>query len=381
MSSYKYVSPPGGSGRPGAAVGGRCDNGDYNVPCHTPRVCPNFSKVVQLSTNSGDGLDHVIATCDDAGQTQLRFGGGESNQQPIDALVSSDLGFDALTFDQSGWMQGEGVPHTVHGVGTSQQIPPNNTNLVCPDGMVLTGMVGSNVGIHGKQVVGELGLVCDYQPEYCVTNLESPYCQSYPPNADILNRACAQSMTQTCKDRQSELKDSTVSTYCNNKANASDPFCSCYNAIPPAAIAKYPEIASNPKCWSGQCAVNGYQPANIRNTTCPTITICEQDLATSGNSNILTNNIITQNCNSNNTTNSTPGDANSTPTGSTTPSNSNSTTASNSNGTGTSSSINNLLQSTYFIYIVAFILMFVVVYYAFFDDDDEVNNVNGTASV
>lgn len=93
------------------------------------------------------------------------------------------------------------------------------------------------------------------------------------------NSSCDAFMAEECKSRPDELA------------------CSCY-AKPPDTddTIEMQHLKANPACYSGECNIYGYMPANIRNMSCPPITICRQNLGTAGDSNMMTGNVIVQDC-------------------------------------------------------------------------------------
>jgi hypothetical protein len=149
---------------------------------------------------------------------------------------------------------------------------------------------GAAVGIFGRSgsVTDQLGIQCGIPSKWCINNLEDPMCAGV--DNSTLNKACAKYFSETCTNRKSDLTDSTMNIYC--AANPTAAICSCYAGIPEYIP---PEIAGLAPCWSKSCATTGYIPQNMRGA-CPSITICQQDMTTSGDSNMLSNNIIIQDC-------------------------------------------------------------------------------------
>jgi hypothetical protein len=94
---------------------------------------------------------------------------------------------------------------------------------------------------------------------------------------------------------------------------------------------------------------------NVRDYTCPNITICKQDVKIDGNSNLLDDIIFSQGCNSGGTSTGN--------TGSNTGSSGNNTSNTGSSGNNTSSTNNNTSDnnSDYTLYIIIFCVFFVVV--------------------
>jgi hypothetical protein len=109
-------------------------------------------------------------------------------------------------------------------------------------------------------------------------------------DVSTLNKACTKNFSETCTNRKSDLTDSTMNLYC--AANPTAAICSCYSKAPEYIP---PEMAGLAPCWNQSCATTGYIPQNMRGA-CPSITICKQDMTTSGDSNMLTDNIIIQDC-------------------------------------------------------------------------------------
>lgn len=156
----------------------------------------------------------------------------------------------------------------------------------CPSGMYVNGFNN----IHRDAYIQGISATCGYYAkEFCVNNLEDSFCRNQP--ASVLNEACSLKITPTCINRKKELNDSTVAAYCKN--NPKDIFCSCYSS-PPSAIPQ--EISGIPQCWSQACATSGYIPTNLRNQSCPPVTICTQNFVTAGSQNQLTQNINLIDC-------------------------------------------------------------------------------------
>ena len=150
---------------------------------------------------------------------------------------------------------------------------------------------GAATGVYGyidQGVVTGYGLQCGSPSNWCIGNLEDPMCAGV--DAVTLNKACAKTFSETCTNRKAELTDHTMNLYC--AANSNDAICSCYSQVPSYIP---PEIAGLAPCWNKACTTTGYIPQNMRGG-CPSITICQQDMNTSGDSNMLSNNIIIQDC-------------------------------------------------------------------------------------
>jgi hypothetical protein len=113
---------------------------------------------------------------------------------------------------------------------------------------------------------------------------------------ELLNKSCAKNMTATCRNRRTELDESLVLDFC--RYNISDPLCGCLLPVPDYLAGK--GVDGMPQCWNQACATSGYLLGNL-NKPCPDITICNQNIGTSGDSNVLTKNINTQDCSSKST--------------------------------------------------------------------------------
>jgi hypothetical protein len=140
--------------------------------------------------------------------------------------------------------------------------------------------------------MNSLGFLCNVdKDDFCIKNIDNPICSTV--NAKILNKACAIDMTKrACRNRKNELDESLVEDYC--KINSTDELCSCYTE-PPDYIPE--EIRGTPRCWNKLCNTKGIIPKNMRNEPCNrSIKICSQNLSTSGDSNILSDNVNIVDC-------------------------------------------------------------------------------------
>ena len=150
---------------------------------------------------------------------------------------------------------------------------------------------GAATGVYGHTDQGTVtgyGLQCGAPSNWCIKNLEDPMCAGV--DAATLNRSCATNFSETCTNRKAELTDHTMNLYC--AANPTADICSCYSQVP-SYIPQ--EMAGLAPCWNKACATTGYIPQNMRGE-CPSITVCRQEMGTSGDSNMLTNNVILQDC-------------------------------------------------------------------------------------
>jgi hypothetical protein len=116
-------------------------------------------------------------------------------------------------------------------------------------------------------------------------------------------RTSAGAMPDTCGQfwgkgaDNSGVCDEFMQDYCSKEENKDKPECSCYaKGADPTDSDEMKLIKSNPKCFSALCNTHGYVPSNIRNTQCPSIKICKQEIATLGDSAILKENVHIQDC-------------------------------------------------------------------------------------
>lgn len=230
-------------------------------------TCPDGHVIVQISGRSGAKVDQICAKCSD-GSSLGCFGGGGGNPFVVNGPFTSVSGRQGAIVDQ------------VLGAGGGGGSPWTKS---CPAGKYMVGITGRT-----GSVVDQLGFVCGVDAkEYCVNNLETDLCRNTP--VQTLNKACAKNMTQTCINRKDELDETIIQAYC--ATHKDDPFCACYRDSPEYIPN---EIRGLVKCWDKTCAERGYIPKNLR-VSCPNITICRQALDTN-NSNVLTNNVIIQDC-------------------------------------------------------------------------------------
>jgi len=89
--------------------------------------------------------------------------------------------------------------------------------------------------------------------------------------------------------------DQYVRAFC--ASHKDDPRCACY-ADPPSNIDpdQARQIKAKPFCYSQACNTTGYVQDSYKTGDCPNITICKQDLATMGSSNLALNNVAVQDC-------------------------------------------------------------------------------------
>ena len=95
--------------------------------------------------------------------------------------------------------------------------------------------------------------------------------------------------------------DRFVQNFC--KSHTDDPRCACYSDPPgPDDPLEVKLIKANPGCYARGCNFGAYKPDSLKNSNCPPITICKQDLSTIGKGNMSFDNIVVQDCSSNNVT-------------------------------------------------------------------------------
>lgn len=325
--------------------------------------CPPGSYITKFNGRSGSQLDKIGIECSD-GATVLSDGGNGGTAFQID---SNGDGFRSIM--STGFNGGnEYQSFNGHGyAGDNGKWDADVYQYRCPLNQKMTGIDGS----IEDGLVKNLNATCDYTPDYCVNNLESPYCKWLMPQLklssstkdkanyrNILNRACSINMGDTCRDNQSDLDLSTAQDYC--KTNADDDFCSCFGPVPSYIPS---EVSGLPQCWNNKCSVHGYKPSTLQQ--CPSITICQQDINTQGNDNLSSNVVIRQDCHPTTIVNppSSP---------SSNPSSSPSSPINNGSIETPIPPVSNesIWSSNYMMYFLVF-LLFVVVIIMFWDDDDD----------
>jgi len=329
--------------------------------------CPSGTYITKFNGRSGAQLDRIGIECSD-GSTILSDGGNEGDAFQID---SGGKGFQSIM--NTGFNGGSKYQSfNGHGyAGDNGQWNADVYQYRCP----LNQYMNSIDGTIESSLVKTLNVSCDNIPEQCANNVESPYCKWMMPQLklsasakdkskyhNILNQACQINMTDTCRNNQTDLDVSTVQNWC--KLNPNDEFCSCFNAPPDYIMRKAPEVAGLPQCWNNTCSVKGFKPQTLQ--TCPSITICSQDITTEGNNNLSSNVVIRQDCKP--TTVISNGGATISPTPTTTPTPSSPITSSTS--TPISNPTSSLSLSSYMLYFLLFIIL-VVVIIMFWEDDDE----------
>lgn len=154
--------------------------------------------------------------------------------------------------------------------------------------------------------------------------------------------------------------DESVKAYCTLEKNKYDPYCSCVNI---------PADSQIPRCMDPVCSSLGYQPYNIRNQTCPNLTLnlCQQYLTTKDSNQTALDNIkqqcsIIANQSSTSSTNVSPttGDSSSTggytfPTGDSSPQ-----TTIDSSSTTTVSATHDSAVDTYMRWLILIIVIIAV---------------------
>lgn len=235
--------------------------------------CSAGKYVNKFDVRTGSRVDNIQLSCND-NSIKSAGGPGGSNTYTIDSKFKGFHSLSGTGFNGGQTLQSfNGYGYT----GNNGNYDPDVYNWICPKDQVVVGIDGGT----DSNVITSLNVVCDYPEDYCINNLESPYCKDLVPSSIILNKACAKNMTQTCIDRQTELNDTVVSDYCEK--NKDDPFCACYHDQAPAGIPA--EIAGLPQCWSKKCATHGYKPHTLQ--SCPTVTVCKQELSIAGSNNII----------------------------------------------------------------------------------------------
>lgn len=328
--------------------------------------CPTGSYVTKFNGRSGSQLDRIGIECSD-GQTILADGGSGGDAFIID---SQSQGFQSL---MNTGFNGGSEYQSFNGYGKTSDNGKWNADVYqyrCPLDQYITGIDGTTE----SSLVKTLNVTCDNKSEYCEKNLESSYCKWLMPQLklssstkdkanyhNILNKACSINMSDTCRNNQTDLDLSTVQGYCNTNPN--DDFCSCFGPVP-SYIPK--EVAGLPQCWNNTCSIHGYKPSTLQ--TCPSITICQQDISTQGNENLSSNVVIRQDCHPTTII---------APVAPVVPSVPNEGNINNSDNVVTPIQpidSNSILTSKYIFYFLVF-LMLITVIVLFWDDDDDDNNI------
>lgn len=300
--------------------------------------CPSNSFVDKLSIKTAnDRISAIKATCSDGtvlGVLGDKDFGGQSNndlQGPFNSIPGKvDL---------------DGV-HQIKSIGTDKGIA---FDKICPSGKSVTGLRANTMNVSGDFISALLGVNCGFIPDtFCIDNLDHPHCVR--TSDDIFNKACSKKLFNRCIDNKNRITDTTGAAICQKPENKGTEFCSCENPLPVPAGSLIPaSLLANPKCWNKTCANKGYMRQNVRDYTCPNITICKQDVKIDGNSNLLDDIIFSQGCNSGGTsTGNTSGNTGS--------------SGNNTSGTGTNNNkSDNTNNSDYTLYIIIFCVFFVVV--------------------
>lgn len=267
---------------------------------HYESSCPAGSYVTKFNGRVGSKLDKIGYECDTG--EKFSYGGDGGDAWIIDSIGA---GFQTL---MSGGFNGGKETQWFNGFGEvrfNDGWPPDVFKHRCPTGTFVTGIEGSS---WNGTMADQINVRCDGRADNCINDLESEYCKWLMPSmkisnpvryADILDKACGVHMTDTCKDNQEVLKESTVDKYCQNHMD--DLFCSCYTP-PPKSLTD--EVKGLPQCWNVNCSLHGYKSGNAKKS-CPNlnVTVCRQDIESSGTSNNISKNVSIINCNpTNNTT-------------------------------------------------------------------------------
>jgi len=105
--------------------------------------------------------------------------------------------------------------------------------------------------------------------------------------------------SQMCKNYWGKSNSGSCDAFMENwcKNHPKDDKCSCYGQKPnPNDPPEIKYLKANPACYSYKCNTVGYKPIGVRQIKCPDITICRQTLGADGDSNIMSNNVIIQDC-------------------------------------------------------------------------------------
>lgn len=243
------------------------------------RQCPDGAYINEFYGRAGGMLDQICAKCSDGTDLGCGYPTNGGNPFRVPSLLGWNQVYGGSGADVDSFLgQGGGGGRRVE--------------LTCPTGTRVVGYGGSfnQSGRFTQGLYMKCGVVAE---DFCQDNLESKFCRNSVVDRRTLNAACAKNLTDTCRDRRQELTTSTVQKIC--KLNPDDPFCACFRPRPDYIP---PEHSGNQQCWNTVCASQGYIPNP--DFKCPDITICREDIKTSGNSNILTNNVQVSTCGSTN---------------------------------------------------------------------------------
>jgi len=260
--------------------------------------CPTGSYVTKFNGLSGGQVDRIGIECSD-GETIFADGGMGGNAFQID---SQNKGFQSV---MGTGFNGGNEYQSFNGFGRTSDNSPYPADVYqyrCPLDQYITGIDGT----IESSLVKTLNVTCDNKSDYCVKNLDSPYCKWLMPQLkfsssakdkatyhNILNQACAINMSDTCRSNQTDLETSMVANWC--KTHMDDDFCSCYATPPDFIRKKAPEVSGLPQCWNQTCSLKGFKP--ITTQSCPSITICRQEITTEGDNNLSSNVEVKQDCN------------------------------------------------------------------------------------
>lgn len=238
-----------------------------------PHQCPTGKYIKEFKGTAANQVDSISAVCND-GTVLPTAGQGKMGGGPFSKIREN--GFESISGRSGDFID------NLDGVGGSGGGP---FNMICPTGKKIVGFGG-----RAGWGVDALYFGCDYDENYCIDNLESPYCQRAAVSKSTLNKACAKSMSATCINRKNELDESLMINYC--RANPNEDICACYAPVP-----SYIEsgIAGLPQCWNNKCATSGYKSPNMLSVRCPDIKICKQSITSEG-ANILSSNVIKLDC-------------------------------------------------------------------------------------
>lgn len=293
-----------------------------------PYTCPKGKYIKEFTGTGARVIDSVKGVCNDGTTFPVaganRAGGGYFSRVANDGWTSVNGRYGQSLDNLLGAGGGGGA----------------SFNYTCPEGKKV-------VAYGGRQgwAVDAMYFGCDYDENYCVNNLESPACQATAVSKDVLNKACAKSMTATCVNRKGDLDESVMINYC--KANPGEDICACYAPVPSYID---PSIRGLQQCWNNKCSSFGYKPLSMRSSQCPDIKICKNIISAEGE-NLLSSNVIKLDCSTKVVQSS------STPTTLPIPS--------------TKPPEDELPSSSTNLYIILFVLLFIVVILMFYFGDDD----------
>lgn len=202
------------------------------------KACPDGEFIQQFSGRSGQYVDRICAKCTDG--TDLGCYGGQGGSTEWNSTAPTKTGFDKISVRANEFLD------NIFGYGGPGGNPQT---LSCDPGYHIAGIYGRAGGW-----VDGLGVTCGMsKADYCVNNLEKSGCEDV--SKDILNKACAKSFSQVCKDRHLEVDTPTLKSYC--ASNPDETYCVQFKPPPSNNNDKLPSNPSGSGSGSGDGSGDG----------------------------------------------------------------------------------------------------------------------------